>query len=315
MKKSLLVSFFCSLIPALFFSCRSSNIQLEEGSISPLALLDDQSSIYINIPVQQHQKLFADILCSQVEGLAEKDALSLAERTGNLYAGLGTVKDRSRLEAAAVVDIPKMGIKSVFKQKNDWFSQEYKSKAVAASPSFILYTRKENPLQISFPEKQILCVSKNVDTMLDKYALSASLTDNEMTQYLLQDSQDILFYITRPGQYLRNMIGVTVQGSDKVWGKLIYMPDPEHPKKDTGKYQMEFYMHLQDAKTMKAFQGLMALSFAMSDGSVEEVDPLTLKVSGVEVSRKQINEMFIRKPVTGTHYKVVGDKVYAEPDK
>jgi hypothetical protein len=322
-KRRLLLSVFCTFILALFFSCRSSSIELEEGSVSPLALLDDQSSIYINIPVQMHQKLFADILCSQVEGLAEKDAMSLASRTGHLYAGLGTVKDRSRLEAAATVDIPKVGVNSVFKKKNGWNSAEYVSDAktengvsAAGVPSkYTVYSRNDNPLKISFPVKQILCVSKNVEVMLDKYSSQAALADNDMNAYLTQDSDDILFYVTRPGQYLRNMIGVTVQGADRVWGTLAYVPDEKKPKNDTGKYSMSFYMHLQDKKTMKAFQGLLALSFAMSDGSVEQIDDLTIKVSGVEVSRKQINEMFIRKPITGTHYRVEGDKVYAEPDR
>lgn len=315
MKKILSLSCLCSIFLFSFFSCSSSSVEIEESSLSPLALLSEDSSIYINLPVEHHKKLFADILCSQVEGLSEKDALSLASRTANLYAALGNVKDRSHLEAVALVDIPKVGIKSVFKKKNGWLSEEYLSKSDGLSETFTFYKRSDNPIQVSFPEKSLLCVSKNVNYMLDRYAEKKVLADNDMTSFLLQGSEDILFYITRPGQYLRNMIGVTIQGSDRVWGKLKYKEASLNDKKAVDKYEMEFFVHLQYSKTMKAFKGLLALSFAMTGGKVEESEDLTIKVSGVEVSAKQINEMFIRKPITGTHYKVVGDNVYAVPDR
>ena len=98
MKKTVFLSALCLSLSALFFEgCKSS----PEGAViqvHPLALISEDLSIYVNVPVQYHRELTARLLTADVPSISQKDAESLASRIGNLYAGLGTVKDRSYLE-------------------------------------------------------------------------------------------------------------------------------------------------------------------------------------------------------------------------
>ena len=70
-----------------------------------------------------------------------------------------------------------------------------------------------------------------------------------------------------------------------------------------------------DKRSVVALRSLLGLSFAMTGGAVEQTDDLTLKISGIEISENKIEELFLRDPITGKHYKVVDDKVIEESVK
>lgn len=53
----------------------------------------------------------------------------------------------------------------------------------------------------------------------------------------------------------------------------------------------------------------------MTGGAVEQTDDFTLRISGIEISENKIEELFLRDPITGKHYKVVDDKVIEESVK
>ena len=53
----------------------------------------------------------------------------------------------------------------------------------------------------------------------------------------------------------------------------------------------------------------------MMGGSVRQTDDQTLLLSGIEVTEKQIKDLFMRDPITGKHYRVVGEEVIEESVK
>ncbi len=95
----LLLSFLFALA-VIFTSCKSTPIQEELEEVNPLALLDSEASIYVGIPVKKHLDLTASVLTSQIDSLSQKDAKKIASYIDVLYAGVGTLKDRSRLQIA-----------------------------------------------------------------------------------------------------------------------------------------------------------------------------------------------------------------------
>lgn len=72
---------------------------------------------------------------------------------------------------------------------------------------------------------------------------------------------------------------------------------------------------MTNKRSVTVLNALLSLSFAMMGGTVTQTDEFTLFLSGIEVTDKQIIDLFTRDPITGKHYKVVGDDVIEESVK
>ena len=293
----------------LVFSC-SSRPNKDLPEVHPLSLLSEDSSIYVFVPVQNHTELTTEILLAEIPSLSKNDAQLLVSRIGSLYAGLGTVKDLSRLEIASYGNFPSVAQKAVLTKKNGWSKQSYQ--AVSSDEalengfpnSFDYYVRQDTDFMLSFPSDSVVCTARKLFPLLEKYAIRSNSLETPYADFLTQESEDILFYITRPGQYLRNLIGLTINGSDAVYGKMI-------PAKN-GDYELSFCVHITTTKAMRAFTAALELSFGMLGGTIKKVDDLTIEISGIAVSKNQIINLFTRDPITGKHFKVEGDKIRTE---
>lgn len=311
LKKRLVPVFIAMLI---FFGCKSSKVELEVQNVDPLSLLEENSSIYMSVPASKNQELVSKILCSRISGLAEKDAKAIAARTEILYAGLGTVDDRSRLQIVSETSIPHIVVQSSLSKKNGW----EKSFVSYDEKVFEKFTHATDGFQASFPSSNLVCAAQNVDSLLKKFAENNPAPETAWKNWIAQNlSQgEILFYITKPGQYLRSLIGQSINvGTDAIFGSLCYFPDKKDSAKYSGKYELSFSIHLLDKRSVVALRSLLGLSFAMTGGAVEQTDDLTLKISGIEIYENKIEELFLRDPITGKHYKVVDDKVIEESVK
>lgn len=221
MKKKLVPVFIAVL---LFVGCKSSKVEIEVQNVDPLSLLEENSSIYMSVPASKNQELVSKILCSKISGLAEKDARAIAARTEILYAGLGTVDDRSRLQIVSETSIPRIVVQSSLSKKNGW----EKSFVSYYEKVFEKFTHASDGFQASFPSSNLVCASQNVDLLLKKFAENNPAPETAWKNWIAQDlSQgEILFYITKPGQYLRSLIGQSINvGTDAIFGSLCYFPD------------------------------------------------------------------------------------------
>lgn len=312
MKKRWMLSFSAAVFVFFLAGCKTSNVSAPEEpetQVHPLALLSDDLSIYMSVPVKEHKSLVTKLICAVSGGVSEENAAKLCDRTDMLYSGLGTVKDRSFLETASYTSVPKFAVGQIMTKKNG-----FEKKLVhVADRDMVKYSSLVSPFEVAFPSTKILCFSQSLDPMLERFALVEEIKDNPQNNWIGQDSKDILFYITRPGQYLRNLIGSSISiGTDAVYGSLKYKEDPRKPGQYSGRYELSFYIHLTNKKAAGALKGLLSLSFSMMGGSVVQTDAETLYLSGIEVTDNQIGELFMRDPITGKHYKVVGDEVIEE---
>ncbi|MBO4404753.1 MAG: hypothetical protein J5780_05415 [Treponema sp.] len=307
------------LIFAVVFSlagCKSSESNLPP--LEPLSLLSSDLSIYIHVPVEHHKELTARLLSAEVPSISAEDALALASRIKHLYAGLGTVKDRSYLEMSSDIDIPSIAKKKVFSSKNGWKTSDYNSPVPepVVPANFSVHSRSDMDFRLSFASDDVLAVSKEIDPMLDKAALRETVSDTPYNAWINRDTKDILFYITRSGQYLNALIGARVTvNSDYVYGSIKYRPDPKRPGVYSELYDLTFSVHLKDKRTVQAFKSMLSLSFGLMGSEITQPEECTLTVSGVEVSAKQIENLFTRDPITGKHYRVEGDRIITEQVK
>lgn len=290
-----------------FFSCKTTEVKGQLSEVDPLSLLDNDRSVYVSVPVKKHLQITSDILCSEVENLTTENAKKLAERIDILYAGLATVQDRSSVQLAAKGSFPQLALKAFLTQKNGWSKQNYEAKPTEETLSlnypysFDYYLRNETEFQISFPSERILCVAQKIYPLLDKYALREEPIASDANSWITQESDDILFYITRPGQYLRNLIGQPISiGCDSISGKVVYVPS----EKDgyTGNYLLSFNVSLSEKRAMKSMLLLLDLSMRMMDGEVVQVDDSNIMLKNIPVNEKQIIELFTRDKIKAKHF-------------
>ncbi|MBQ0040070.1 MAG: hypothetical protein KBS64_06560 [Treponema sp.] len=301
------------LLFVLLAGCKTAKVEEPvETDVHPLALLSDDLSIYMSVPVKEYEPLVTKIVCSIMDGIKEADAKAICERTDVLYSGLGTLKDRSHLETASLTSVPKIAVNSIMTKKNGF----EKTKVTFDDKELVKFKSEKSPFEVAFPSTKMLCFSQNIDPLLQRFANEEEVKDTAYNQWVGQSSSDILFYITRPGQYLRSLIGQTVNvGADHIYGNLKYRPDPKKPGQYSGRYTLNFYIHLSNKKAASALRALLSLSFSMLGGQVDQTDADTLYLSDIEVTEKQIIELFTRDPITGKHYRVVGEEVIEESVK
>lgn len=310
---------FLLLVPFLY-SCKSGPKASDFPEVDPLALLQEDSSIYVRVPVTEHDLLVKSILLSELPYVSEGDAVKLVKQLDVIYAGLGTVQDRSRLEIAASGEFPSFARSFVFSKKNGWKKSYYtgssslEAKALGYPFVFDVLSSDASSFDISFPSDGILLLAKDVCPGLDFYAQRRDVPDSFCNEWLLQGGDDISFFIGRPGQYLRKMIGSAVTIScESVYGKLKKIPDPKGKNKQLS-YEMEFYVRLNQnqGKAMTMLSSLLNLALRQMDGHVEQADSLTLKITGMSVSEREIIDLFTMDPITGKHFRVEGDKIFTE---
>lgn len=312
-----LFNFFSTILIFAFSlsSCKTTQIS-ENITVHPLSLLSQDSSIYVNVPVSNHIELTSEILCAQIESLSKENAILLAKRIGNLYVGLGTVEDRARLEVSADVNIPQIAVNKVLSKKNGWkknvLNLEKTNTESENTNSFEVYSRDDSIFKVSFPQQTILTFSQNINPLLQKYADDYKFSANSCNNWINQKSTDILFYITRPGQYLRNLIGIQARGIEYVYGNLIFSPNQ---KNQNANYELKLCLHLTDKRAMSAFKNLLSLSFGMMGAKINQTSELDIEISEIEVSTKQIKDLFTRDPITGKHYRVDGENIIQENKK
>lgn len=301
-----------ALVPLCFLmfvvaACKSAQVEESVPEVNPLALLGNDSSIYVNVPVQSHKSLTADLIRSQVEGLSAKDAAALCEKVNNIYIGIGTVKDRSRLEiSSSTKSIPRGPFNALLKKSNGWTDHEFSGK----NSTYRIFENSKSKIQLSLLSPKVLCASKNVGLLAGAFDERKELDPTEYNDWVSQDSNDILFYITRPGQYLRAFIGAPINiATEAVYGKMIYAGTISKNGKNVETYNMTLRVRVREKKLVAALKSLISLSFGMAGGNVAVIDDFTLEVSGIELSKNQVEDLFLRDPITGKKYVVVGDEV------
>ncbi len=311
------VLFLFSLLTAfgiICVSCKSTPAQVELEEVDPLALLDSKSSIYVGIPVKKHLELTANVLSSQISSLSQKDSKKIASYIDVLYAGVGTLKDRSRLQFACQGEYPVNLLKKFMTSKNGWNVQNYKALSseeclkLGYPNEFAIYSRSDSDFELSFASDKILCAAQKVDPLLEAYSIRPLAEENEITAWIQNPQEDIMFYIVRPGQYLQNLIGANLPVSCKaIYGRLIYSPDKENPDVYSKEYELNFNIVLANPKASRGVINALSLSLGMMGAKAKIAEDVSINIYNVTVTENQIAGLFTRENYKPKHF-VIEDK-------
>ncbi len=305
------------LVLALLLSaCQTTEPEVEQPAtpavtlqeVHPLAVLSADSSIYVGVPVKYHQQLVADVLCAEIPSLSQKDALTVVKQINVLYAGLGTVADRSMLEIAARGSIPSAAQSLIFTQSNGWIKQSYTALSSDDALSkgypntFSYYRRRDTRFQVGLPSSKVFVVGRDLAPMLEQYSMRPNVADNSYNNWVnlsTHGGEDIRFYITKPGQYLRNLLGSDILGSNEVFGTLKAKSDKT--------YMLTFDLRCSNSRTAKTLFAALQLSLGLMGGDIRMYDDSTLEISGLEITEQKLIDLFTRDPITGKHFEVNAD--------
>lgn len=279
--------------------------------LNPIALLSNDLSIYARLPAAKHKSLVKEILVEEIPNIQEGDIDLITSRLGIVWTGQGTVEDRSHTEIVATGSIPSIALSSSLTKAKGWTKTKYtarsteKALALGYGNEFRYYGHPDTSFKISLIYKDLLGLAGSIEPMLDRCAVHQELEKGKRADWISKESDDILFFITRPGQYLRNMIGGTINiSTDYIYGNLRAT--------SSGDYDMTMNMHISDTRTITALKSMLNLAFGLTGGAVTQSDSETLTVTGVPLTRKQIVGVITRDPITGKHYNVVDGKVTEE---
>ncbi len=322
----IMVLFAFTLIVAVLAGCKSPKPNPPEPPVvpggedytppvelNPIALLSDDSSIYARLPAQEHLGLTQAILMEMIPNLQAKDASFMSNYLDVVWMGEGTVEDRSRMELVVTGTVPSIALKAALTEKNGWSKEFYaapttnKLRSLGYKNEFDYYAHCESPYQVSLFVKNLLGVSQNLKPLFDKCAVHPVLAEIPRNQWISKESDDVLFFITRPGQYLRNMLGAKPLASiDYVYGKLHYLSGED--------YYLTIDMHITNPKSIASLKSMLSIAFGLTGGTVKQIDEETVQVADIPYTQQQIVDVVTRDPITGKHYSVINDEVIEEDE-
>lgn len=301
-----------------FVSCQSA-VQMQMPDVLPLALLSEDSSVYVAVPVQQKKDLSIKLMTTLIPSLSEDVAQQLATKCDMIYAGLATVQNPKRLEVVITGDFPRLAQNMAFSKKNGWQKQPrtYNS-ALLPFLATVYTTQALSGLELCFPCDKMLLVGtavqstqssqtsqSSVDDMLNKFcAFPQSTPDTKSFSWLEQaENKDVRFYVTKPGQYLRSLIGSPVEiGVEAIYGSIYNRQTTKDTQETKVDFGVDFNVELKKLQipermsaTMKAMISLLRLSLGMMGVNVQQIDDFNIKVQGLKVQENQLQNLLILK--------------------
>ncbi len=288
--------FFASviLLSLTFISCQTVD-KTPLPEVKPLVLLGDDCDMYFSIPVVEEKELVSLFLTDYIPGLNEKDSVKMTDYVSRIYAGIIQKENTASFKVAGKQTFPKIALNSTLTEKKGWIKQKYEAlsseeaKTLRYPYQFKYYTNVQAGMQLAFPGEDLFCSSENVVPMLEKYALREQPEENEINAFLTEESPDIHFYVKTPAAFIEKLSGIKAGlGMEYLTGSLINVRENNQK---TENYSLELKVRVLNSKTMKAVLRIFTIAFKMFNGNVEQIDELTIKLSGLTMSREQIIAM------------------------
>lgn len=298
---SLFPLLFFFLLSVAFFGCKTppkpEEQKLEE--VNPLALLSNESNVYVSVPVQQHKQLCRDIICEEIDSISKDDAEKLVNQLNMLYTGMNIENHIPEIQLAASGSFPSIIVKAILTEKNGWTKNEYVSPsteealALKYPNKFSFFTRKDMDNSLSLPSNGIVCFTKNIKPMLDLYAVRPLYEANEVTEWITKQSDDILFYIKKPGKYVTDIIPLPImKGCTSIYGRIKNYKSKKYPDSYTGDYIFECSITLSNSRMMKPMIAMLTLASGLMPATVTQRDATTIDITEVELSESDILKLF-----------------------
>lgn len=281
------------------FSCKTPQETVK--TVNPLELLDNNSSFYLAIPVEQDKDLVKKMVLSNVQGISEKNAEQIVDRTEILYVGLNKKRRYTEVQLSAKCEVPKIAISKVFSKRNNF--EEVKISFDDLNKEYSVYNRKD--LAISFPANDIVILGRDLQFCLEKFAVLSSDFDlqsnielNEKInslnlnssafEWLNNNEGEVRFFAQKPQAFLQMLVGANLNF------KLIYVKGSMNTdEKYPDQYLMNLEFEFRDSRLVNAAKGALSLAFGLTNSEVIQNSSTNLQIKNIKIGKKQLYKILV----------------------
>ena len=231
------IAVVCALVMC-FASCQSTKVA--QMSVEPYALLSEDSVLYVKIPVKENKEMFFKIFDSFTEN-GEKVR-------GVLYKYVG-------FEAICKGKFPPSMVKNAAKY-TEWENHDVTAEN---GVNYKVY-ESDSGMQIAFLDKNMMCLSRNVEDILNQYAAGAEMTADAAKakeKFAEMDSTNLLFLMANVYDFMdRDVAERLLPNLDCMYGFSTL--------KEDGSLDSDVYLEIKDS-TAQALNGVArVLHFVLS---------------------------------------------------
>ncbi len=271
---------FCAVVvTVLAVSCSSMSRGGDSGYAGPSRVLSDNSLVYVRVPVKNHQKLVTDAI-ECMSPADESQVAQVVKRLDNIYLGYGSAGDPLRLEVAVRGNIPKIAF-------SGWVRQSYVSSSGTKYP---YYLSDNSFFEVCYIKKDILCAASKTYPLVQNYEKNIGKEwDKGYLWWLEQQSDDILFYVTKKQSWLNDALGLMIPiNYQYAYGRLIA---DDGGDRNRGKYNLDINFGFADERVVKNLEWALVPVAKLTGIQVKAVDSLTLNISRIAIEESSILDL------------------------
>ncbi len=235
---------------ALITGCQSTKVA--QNVVEPYALLNENSVLYIKMPVKDNKAMFFKIFDSftengeKVRGLVYKyiDEIYMVQRA-----------DDGGFEGICKGNFPPSMIKNAEKY-TEWKNHNF---TAANGVNYKIY-ESDSSMQIAFVDKNTMCMSRNAAEILNRYAVGAEICENAAKakeKFAEMDSTNLLFLMANVYDFMDRDV------AEKILPNLDCMYGFSYLKED-GSLDSDVYLEIKES-TAQSLNGVArVLHFILS---------------------------------------------------
>lgn len=270
------------LAAVIFTACQSAKLKIPD--VPPLALLQEDSLLYVAIPVKLQKDLTVTLIQSMMPSIPKATIEKLAVRCDRLYAGIGCDNDSKRLEISVKGDFPALTVGTAFSEKNGWTHEfrTYSGGGLLPFATNIYSSESVGDMALAFPTSSLLCLSRSIDPMMQRYASMIETAPAwPGADWLSDSSGGMRFYVSRPVRAIRALKDTPMESLvEAIYGSV------ESEGEDVS---LDFFLKIKTSDTgtsglaAGAVVTLLRISLMKAGVSISQSDDYTIKVAGMKM--------------------------------
>lgn len=292
-----------AFLAAVLFGC-ASVVGGDSIKVNAFDTLEQDSNVYIRIPVKVHSELTNNLLKAIVgSDISDKYVKNITDSIDTVYIGSGSSSSKSRLQIACdgtISSATKMALGSM-----DNWKKEVKN--VNTAGLYTVYTESNSKLQLCVPGSNLICLSRDITPQLalyDKEANSQTLAsiltssnennnnsdwkNSEVYKFVgSTTTNNVRIYMKNPITFVANLLGVSLSTSifqlNFIEADVRLLPSK--------KYAIDLDMEFSKTGLVAKAMTFLNVAFLLTDSTVSVTDDSHLKITDIQVSMAQLQKI------------------------
>lgn len=280
------------LVSAILFSCKSAPEQTPGVRVSAFDTLEQDSIVYIRIPVKVHKELTTNILKAVVgQDTPEKYLKNIMDNIDTVYIGAGAASSKARLQIACDGNLSSSAKMALYSASN-WTKQQ---KSVNANGNYTVYSESSSGMELCVPSNNLVCLSTDLVPQLTNYDNEANLISNneewkngEIYGFVGNPKTDnVRIFMNNPLSFVTRLLGVSLSTSifqlNYIESDMQLLPN--------GRYAIDLIIEFSKPGLVNKAAGFLNVVFLLTGSKLSIVDDTHINVTDIQVSVEQLQKI------------------------